>query len=144
MNIYTIGFSRKPARTFFELLRASGAERLVDVRLNNASQLAGFTKRTDLPYFLAELCAMDYSHELNLAPTKPMLDAYRKGASTWEEYERSFIDLLADRRIERTVPRDLVENSVLLCSEPGADRCHRRLVGEYLADCWEGVDVTHL
>jgi uncharacterized protein (DUF488 family) len=144
MNIYTIGFTRKPARRFFELLRSSGAARLVDVRLNNASQLAGFTKRTDLPYFLAELCAMDYSHELNLAPTKPMLDAYQKGASTWEEYERSFIDLLAERRIERTVPRDLLENSVLLCSEPAADRCHRRLVGEYLAGCWEDVDITHL
>jgi uncharacterized protein (DUF488 family) len=144
VNIYTIGFTRKSARTFFELLRESGAGRLVDVRLNNATQLAGFTKRSDLPYFLAELCAMGYAHELSLAPTRPMLDAYRKGASTWEEYERSFLHLLSERGIERTLPRGLVENSVLLCSEPASGRCHRRLVAEYLADHWEDVEITHL
>lgn len=144
MAIYTIGFTRKPAETFFGLLRESGAMRVVDVRLNNASQLAGFTKRGDLSYFLAELCYMDYLHELRLAPRKPMLDAFKDRTSTWDDYERSFLDLMAERRVEQTLPRELLEDSVLLCSEPAARHCHRRLVAEYLAEHWKGVDIVHL
>ncbi|HET7195816.1 MAG TPA: DUF488 domain-containing protein [Nocardioides sp.] len=144
MRIHTIGFTRTPARTFFELLRESGARRLVDIRLHNVTQLAGFTKRDDLEFFLAELCGMDYTHELRLAPTKPMLDAYQKGTVTWEQYERSFVDLMAERRIEETVPRALLDNSVLLCSEATARHCHRRLVAEYLADDWNDVQIAHL
>jgi uncharacterized protein (DUF488 family) len=144
VKIHTIGFARKPATTFFGLLRESGARRLIDVRLNNVSQLAGFTKRDDLPYFLAELCGMDYTHELRLAPTKPMLDAYQKRRVTWEEYERSFVDLMAERRVEETVPEDLLEGAVLLCSEATAEHCHRRLVAEYLAEHWDDVEISHL
>jgi uncharacterized protein (DUF488 family) len=144
VRIHTIGFAKKPARTFFGLLRECGARRLIDVRLSNASQLAGFTKRDDLEYFIAELCGMDYSHELRLAPTKPMLDAYRKGDVPWEVYERSFIDLMAERRVDQTVSRQLLDNSVLLCSEATAHHCHRRLVAEYLAEHWDHVEITHL
>ena len=144
MTIYTIGFTKNPAKEFFELLHASGAMRLIDVRLNNASQLAGFTKRDDLPFFLAELCDMDYLHELRLAPRKPMLDAYKKRTSTWADYERSFLDLMAQRRVEQTLPRELLEDAVLLCSEPTARHCHRRLVAEYLAEHWGDVEIAHL
>jgi uncharacterized protein (DUF488 family) len=145
VRIQTIGFAKKPARTFFGLLRECGARRLIDVRLSNASQLAGFTKRDDLEFFLAELCCgMDYSHELGLAPTKPMLNAYRRGDVTWEVYQRSFIDLMAERRVEQTVSRELLDNSVLLCSEATARHCHRRLVAEYLAEHWDDVAITHL
>jgi uncharacterized protein (DUF488 family) len=143
VTIYTIGFTRKPARTFFGQLRESGASRLVDVRLKNASQLAGFSKRDDLEYFLAELCDMDYVHELRLAPTKSMLDAYRRQGMDWEAYERSFIDLMAERRVEQSVPRELLDNAVLLCSEPTPRQCHRRLVAEYLAEHWD-VEISHL
>jgi uncharacterized protein (DUF488 family) len=144
VTTYTIGFSRKPARTFFEMLRDSGASRLVDVRLHNASQLAGFTKRDDLEYFLAELCDMDYVHELRLAPTKQLLDAYRKEAIGWEAYERSFRDLMAERQVEQAVPRGLLDNAVLLCSEPSPRHCHRRLVVEYLAEHWGDLAVADL
>ena len=144
MNIYTIGFTKKSASTFFGLLQKSGAERLVDVRLNNVSQLAGFAKRDDLKFFLAELCNMDYTHELRLAPTQEMLDNYKKRGSSWQEYERGFIDLMVERKIEATIPPSLLDNAVLLCSEAAPHNCHRRLVCEYLAEHWGDVVVTHL
>lgn len=144
MNIYTIGFTKKSANTFFGLLRKSGARRLVDVRLNNVSQLAGFAKRDDLKFFLAELCQMDYVHELRLAPTQGMLDDYKKHGSSWQEYERWFLDLMAERQIEATVPLELLDNAVLLCSEATPQNCHRRLVGDYLTTHWGDVAVIHL
>lgn len=144
MRLYTIGFTKKPARSFFSLLQKSGAGRLVDVRLNNVSQLAGFAKRDDLAYFIGELCSMDYKHELLLAPTKSMLDDYKKNGATWEQYERWFLDLITERRIEDRISPELLDNSVLLCSEATAHHCHRRLVAEYLADRWSGVTIEHL
>ena len=144
MNIYTIGFTKKSASTFFGLLQKSGAERLVDVRLNNVSQLAGFAKRDDLKFFLAELCNMDYTHELRLAPTQEMLDNYKKRGSSWQEYERWFIDLMVERKIEAIIPPSLLDNAVLLCSEATPHNCHRRLVSEYLAEHWGDVVVIHL
>lgn len=144
MKIYTIGFTKKPASTFFGLLRQSGAERLVDVRLNNVSQLAGFAKRDDLSYFLAEICGMGYHHELQLAPTKDMLDDYKKHGARWDDYERWFLDLIAERQIEDRVSPTLLDNSVLLCSEATAHHCHRRLVAEYLAERWGDVTIEHL
>ncbi len=144
MKIATIGFTRKPARRFFELLRQSGARRVVDVRLNNASQLAGFAKRDDLAYFLAELCAMDYVQLPDLAPTRELLDAYRKGRIDWAAYEARFIDLMRQRRIEETLPQEAVDGGCLLCSEDQPHHCHRRLVAEYLNAAWGDVEIEHL
>ena len=144
MNLYTIGFTKKSARTFFGLLQKSDAERLVDVRLNNVSQLAGFAKRDDLEYFLAEICGMDYSHELQLAPTQAMLDDYKKHGARWVDYERWYTDLITERRIEERISRDFLDKSVLLCSEPAEHHCHRRLVAEYLAQRWGDVIIEHL
>lgn len=144
MNIYTIGFTKKSAGVFFGLLRTSTAKRLIDVRLNNVSQLAGFAKRDDLKFFLAELCDMDYVHEQRLAPTQEMLDDYKKRGSSWQEYERSFIDLMAERKIEASISANLFNNAVLLCSEATPHNCHRRLVAEYVAEHWGDVTVTHL
>lgn len=115
------------------------------MRLQNTSQLAGFAKRDDLEYFLREICGADYRHLPELSPTKEILDAYKKNAMPWEEYETRFLELLRERRTETTVDRDLFEvPSVLLCSEPTAEHCHRRLVAEYLASHWGGVTVVHL
>jgi uncharacterized protein (DUF488 family) len=144
VNIYTIGFTKKPASAFFGLLRKSGARTLVDVRLNNVSQLAGFAKRDDLKYFLAELCDMDYVHDRRLAPTQTMLDDYRKRGATWSEYARQFLDLMAERQIESNLSPGKLDNSVLLCSEPEPRNCHRRLVTEYLAEHWDDVTIEHL
>ncbi|PSL52195.1 uncharacterized protein DUF488 [Saccharothrix carnea] len=144
MRIYTIGFTKKTAQRFFSLLRGSGATTLVDVRLNNVSQLAGFAKRDDLAYFVRELCGMSYAHRPELAPTQPMLDDYKKHGSDWAAYEGRFLDLMRQRGVEDTVPRDLVDNAVLLCSEDKPHHCHRRLVAEYLAQRWGDVTVEHL
>src|SRR5436305_10132569 len=105
MTVYTIGFTRKSAAEFFGLLRGAGVRRLIDVRLNNLSQLAGFTKRDDLAFFVKELCGADYVHEPRLAPTQDMLDAYKKAKGDWAEYERQFLGLMAARKIETTLDR---------------------------------------
>jgi uncharacterized protein (DUF488 family) len=144
MKLFTIGFTKKPARRFFELLRKSGAKRIVDVRLNNVSQLAGFAKKDDLAYFAKEICGMDYVHLPVLAPTQEMLDQYKKQRGDWSAYERQFLDLMKQRRIEETVPREAVADGCLLCSEDKPHHCHRRLVAEYLKQHWGDVDVAHL
>ena len=116
MKIYTIGFTKIAASGFFNLLRKSGAKRLVDVRLNNVSQLAGFAKKNDLEYFLNNICDMDYVHLPALAPTKEMLDGYRNQHHDWDRYQREFLALMQDRRIEKTIPKRTIANACLLCS----------------------------
>lgn len=144
MNIFTIGFAGKSAERFFALLREAGAGRVVDVRLNNRSQLAGFAKRGDLAYFLDALCGIDYVHLPALAPTPDMLAAYRKRRLSWSGYAAAFRDLMDERRIEYLIPREVIAEGCLLCSEDSPDRCHRRLVAEYLADRWGDVGIRHL
>jgi len=144
MKIFTIGFTKKTARRFFDLLRAAGSMRIVDVRLNNVSQLAGFAKRDDLAYFADTICGMEYSHVPKLAPTQEMLDRYKKLGGEWTAYEQEFLDLMRQRRIEETIPKELLAGGCLLCSEDKPHRCHRRLVAEYLQKRWDDVEVVHL
>ncbi len=126
-------------------MKDTGIKRLLDVRLNNASQLAGFARRADLPFFLKELCGAEYIHEPRLAPTREILDAYRNGSGGWPAYERDFLELLRERRIEETLNRNLFDvPTVLLCSEAEPDHCHRRLVLEYLDRQWGGIRAVHL
>jgi uncharacterized protein (DUF488 family) len=145
MKIFTIGFTKKSAEEFFEALRKAGVARLVDIRLNNTSQLAGFTKRDDLQYFTRAICGIDYAHLPELAPTEDILKAYRADKkSVWPDFERQFKKLIHDRHIEKAVPRHLIDSGCLLCSEEKPDHCHRRLVAEYFAAHWSGVKITHL
>jgi uncharacterized protein (DUF488 family) len=145
MEVFTIGFTKKNAAEFFGLLRRNGIKRLVDVRLNNVSQLAGFTKREDLQFFLGEICGADYVHEPLLAPTQEMLDAYKKKKGSWQAYEKEFLDLMAQRKIEERIDRSLFAiPAVLLCSEPTPENCHRRLVVEYLQTKWGDLNCKHL
>ncbi len=144
MRVFTIGFTKKSAKQFFESVKSSGAKRVLDVRLNNSSQLAGFTKRDDLEYFLEALCKMDYLHVPELAPTQDMLDGYKAREVDWAEYERQFTALMAERKVEEKVAREVLEDAVLLCSEPKPDKCHRRLVGEYFQRAWGNMELTHL
>jgi uncharacterized protein (DUF488 family) len=145
MSVYTIGFTQKNAERFFTLLRNSNAKCLVDVRLNNVSQLAGFAKRDDLKFFLRELCGADYLHAPLLAPEEAALKAYKNKEMVWSEYESRFLDLMERRSIEtRFAPQDL-EGACLLCSEHQPHQCHRRLVAEYLNAHWGGnLEVRHL
>jgi uncharacterized protein (DUF488 family) len=144
MRVLTIGFTKKSADAFFTALRDSGARRVVDVRLNNVSQLAGFSKREDLRYFLCEIGGMDYVHLPELAPTQDLLDAYRKSKGDWETYERGFIGLMHSRHIEDTLSREVVDGGCLLCSEDKPHHCHRRLVAEYLSSRWGDLEIVHL
>lgn len=122
-----------------------GIRRLLDVRLNNSSQLAGFSKRDDLAYFLRELCHAEYIHEPLLAPTQEMLDEYKKRKGSWAEYEQRFLALMGERRIEERISRSLFDTpTVLLCSEATAEHCHRRLVLEYLQSKWGRLTSIHL
>lgn len=145
IDIYTIGFTKKKAEYFFEKLKKAGVKRIVDVRLNNVSQLAGFAKKDDLIYFLKQLGDMDYCHFPELAPTKDMLDAYKKNKGDWATYERKFIELMEQRHIEDKIPKEVLNEGCLLCSEDKPHYCHRRLVAEYLNNKWdEEVEIRHL
>jgi uncharacterized protein (DUF488 family) len=145
VEIYTIGFTRKSAEEFFGVLNEHGIQQLLDIRLNNTSQLAAFAKRDDLAFFLRELCDVDYRHEPLLAPTQELLTGYRKNTITWEEYEEIFNQLMVERQIARSLDRGIFERkTVLLCSEATADECHRRLVAEFLQDNWGDVQIVHL
>jgi uncharacterized protein (DUF488 family) len=145
MEIYSIGFTQKTAEQFFSLLNSAGIRRLLDVRLNNISQLAGFAKRQDLEFFLKEICQAEYRHEPLLAPSPDILDSYKKKKMSWPEYESKFLALLAERKVEEALDRSLFSiPTVLLCSEPTADRCHRRLVLDYLEEKWRDLQAIHL
>ena len=145
MEIYSIGFTQKSASQFFDTLKAHGIERLLDVRLNNTSQLAGFAKQADLAYFLREICGAEYEHEPLLAPTQEMLDTYKKKKGDWDTYTQAYLDLIRTRKVELHLPRETFERkTVLLCSEPTAEHCHRRLALEYLQQHWGDVIIRHL
>jgi uncharacterized protein (DUF488 family) len=145
VEVYSVGFTHKTASQFFESLRGVGIRRLVDVRLNNSSQLAGFSKRDDLQYFLHEILGAEYLHEPLLAPTQEILDTYKKRKGNWDAYEREFVALMRERQIEERLDRHLFEvPTVLLCSEATAEHCHRRLVLDYLQARWGDLTSTHL
>ena len=145
MKIFTIGFTKKSAETFFTRLQKSGAKRLVDVRLNNVSQLAGFAKRDDLRYFTKQLCGIEYLHLTALAPTANILDPYKKAKNgDWNLYESQFLDLMKARRIEETISPEMIDGGCLLCSEEKPHHCHRRLVAEYLKEKWGDVEIEHI
>ena len=145
MQLFTIGFTQKPARKFFSLLKDAGVERLIDIRLNPGGQLAGFAKQGDLAYFLSEIVDCEYHHEVNLAPTAPILSDYRENHD-WPEYVRRFEALMDERGVPESLDRKLFteRRCCLLCSEATPDHCHRRLVAERLARCWSDVEVVHL
>ncbi len=142
--VHTIGFTKKNAEKFFSLLRSSGARRIVDVRLNNSSQLAAYSKRDDLTFFLREILGMEYLHLPELAPTKDILDAYKKNKGDWSVYEPAFLELMKKREIEKRINPDVIKGGCLLCSEDTPHHCHRRLVAEYLQEHWGEFDIEHL
>jgi uncharacterized protein (DUF488 family) len=144
MRICTIGFTRKSAEEFFCRLRKSGVKRVVDVRLNNVSQLAGFSKKGDLEFFLRAILGIEYVHLPILAPTPQILDEFKKSKGDWRAYEARFIELMRSRQVENRLSRKVLDQSCLLCSEDKPSRCHRRLVVEYLANAWGNVRVEHL
>jgi len=144
IKLYTIGFTKKNAKTFFSKLRNAGVTKLIDIRLNNVSQLAGFAKRDDLIFFLKELCNCDYTHMPDLAPTKEILDSYKKKQIDWNEYVRHFTRLIKERNIESKITAEELNNTCFLCSEPTPEQCHRRLISEYLKEHFGNIEIKHL
>ncbi|NUM54280.1 MAG: DUF488 domain-containing protein [Candidatus Hydrogenedentes bacterium] len=144
MKLFTIGFTKKSAEEFFSRLQHAGVRRIVDIRLNNTSQLAGFAKADDLKYFLKAVANIDYVHVPELCPTQDILDAFKKNKGDWADYERDFNRLIEERRISETVSRELLDGGCLLCSEDTPEHCHRRLVAEHLHAHWGGVEIVHL
>jgi|ERR1035441_106916 uncharacterized protein (DUF488 family) len=145
MEICSIGFTQKSADEFFGTLKANGIERLLDVRLSNTSQLAGFAKRDDLAYFLKEICGAVYEHEPLLAPSQEMFDAYKKRKGSWDDLARSYVALIRSGHIEKILNLESFnKKTVLLCSEATAEHCHRRLALEYLQKHWKGIAILHL
>ena len=144
VNLFTIGFTQKSAETFFTTLKQAGVRRIIDTRLNNVSQLAGFAKKNDLQYFLKTIADIEYLHILDLAPTKDILDEYKKNKGDWSIYEQKFLHLIETRKIEKKVTPEQLDGACLLCSEATPHHCHRRLVAEYLNGKWGNVKICHL
>ncbi len=143
MKLFTIGFTKTSAENFFDRLKKSGVKKIIDVRLNNISQLSGFAKAKDLKYFSKEIANIDYEHNLDFAPTKELLSLYRNKEINWEEYEKIFNQLMKDRAVEKLNNQNL-ENACLLCSEDKPHFCHRRLIAEYLKEKWNDLKIIHL
>jgi uncharacterized protein (DUF488 family) len=145
IGVSTIGFTQTTAEGFFERLVQARVRKIIDVRLHNTSQLAGFAKADDLAYFLKRIGGIDYVHEPLLAPTEEMFKAFKKEKGDWDVFQRSFLELMADRRIEARLRPESLQGSCLLCSEATPHHCHRRLVCEYLNERWGGgLSVNHL
>jgi uncharacterized protein (DUF488 family) len=144
VRLFTIGFTKTTAESFFARLANAGVKKVIDVQLNNVSQLAGFAKKDDLRYFLKVICHIEYEHRAELTPTQEMLDEYKKRRGAWATYEERFLDLMAQRKVEETIARSAVDQACLLCSEAKPDHCHRRLVAEYWKKKWGDLEIIHL
>ena len=131
ITLYTIGFTKKNAQKFFELLKNAGVRKLVDIRINNASQLAGFAKGTDLKFFMKAICNAEYDHITDLAPTKELLKNYQDKVIDWNGYTVVFKKILQDRHIAERFNVENFDNCCFLCTEDTPEQCHRRLVAEF-------------
>jgi uncharacterized protein (DUF488 family) len=144
IKLYTIGFTGKPAEKFFNLLRNAGVKKVVDTRINNVSQLAGFAKGTDLKFFVGEIGNMSYEHNIDFAPTKELLAKYRDKKMNWQEYEVAYLNLLDMRKVAQKTDIEKLHENCLLCSEHTPEKCHRRLLAEYLQHVKNDIEIIHL
>jgi len=144
MKLFTIGFTKKSAEDFFEILKKNRVKRLIDIRLNTKSQLAGFAKQNDLKYFLEQIGNIEYQYMANLAPTKELLVGYQEKRVSWDQYEKEYIAILDKREILSSIDYSIFENACFLCSESVAKQCHRRLAAEYIAKANKAIEIIHL
>jgi len=143
MNLYTIGFSQKSAEEFFNILESNNVIRLIDIRLNNKSQLAGFTNVKHLPYFL-RIHGIEYLYRSDFAPSKELLNGYKNKSISWQGYEIEYSKIIIQRNLIDKIDWNIFKDSVLLCSEPKAEQCHRRLLAEHLAQKKSDIKIKHL
>ena len=143
MTLYTIGFTKRSAENFFETLKSAGVRKLIDIRINKTSQLAGFANSGDLPYFLKVSSSITYESVENLAPTKDLLNSYRSKKITWDDFEDLYLNQIKSSNALDTLNPSHFKNACLLCSEHTAEKCHRRLLAEELEKLW-GIRIVHL
>ena len=143
-KLYTIGFTKKSAEIFFNTLIDHKVRKVIDTRINNESQLAGFAKNKDLKYFLKHIGNIEYFHEVKYAPTKELLDKYRKKEINWEDYTKEYLALIENRKITNGLTKEDLEGCCLLCSEDKPDKCHRRLLAEYLRKRFPSLEIIHI
>lgn len=145
-NLYTIGFTKKSAEEFFTLLEKNNVQTLIDVRLNNTSQLAAFSKFPDIEFFLKKISNIEYKHEVLFAPEESTLSRYKKKEIDWNEYVSEFNDTMKSRSIREYIKGkyDMSRTLCLLCSEPTPEQCHRRLIAEIFAEVFPGVNIIHI
>lgn len=146
MYLFTVGFTKKSAEQFFELIMKNEIEIVIDIRLNNQSQLAGFTKGRDLEYFLKKICHCKYEHNLLFAPTKEVLKKYKDKKITWDDYVVQYNDLITIRNMIEVFWKkySMYERVLLLCSEQTPEHCHRRLLAEKLGGSCHNLLIVHL
>jgi uncharacterized protein (DUF488 family) len=144
MKIFTIGFTGKSAEDFFTLIKKSGAKKLIDIRINRNSQLAGFAKERDLEFLLSELTGVSYQVNEELAPTKEMLARYRDKKTNWDQYSQDYKALIADRSVLKNLDEKYFEDSILLCSENEPEKCHRTLLANLLKKMFPDLEIIHL
>lgn len=146
-KLYTIGFTKKSAQRFFELLEMNNVNTIIDIRLNNTSQLSGFAKYPDIKFFLKRISNIDYLHDLNFSPTEDILKNYKKKIYTWQDYVKHFENLMIEREIEKHIINSYSDcfekNYCLLCSEDTHENCHRSLVATRFIRLF-GVELKHL
>lgn len=142
---FTIGFTQTTAESFFARLQKAGVKKIIDVRLNNTSQLSAFAKASDLSFFLKKIADIEYTHEPILAPTSDLLNAYKKNKGDWKVYADGFLNLMQLRKIEKKFDKKFFYRACLLCSESTPHFCHRRLICDYLSREWgDFVHIKHL
>lgn len=144
IKIYTIGFTGKTAEKFFALLNNAGVKKIVDTRINNVSQLSGFAKGSDLKFFAKEICNMSYEHIIDFAPSKELFKRYRDKEMSWPEFEIEYLNLLDLRKIAQKIELEKLHKNCLLCSEHTPEKCHRRLLAEYINQVKGNVEIIHL
>lgn len=144
IKLFTIGFTEKPAEKFFNLMKDAGVRNIIDTRINNISQLSGFAKGADLKFFAKAIGGISYEHNIDFAPTKELLSKYRKDEMSWMEYEQAYLNLLDIRKISKKINFDKLHENCLLCSEHTPEKCHRRLLAEYLKQSRNDIEIIHL
>jgi uncharacterized protein (DUF488 family) len=144
IKLYTIGFTEKSAEQFFTLLKKAKVKKILDIRISNMSQLAGFTKGTDLEYFAKEIGNMTYEHNIDLAPTKELMTSYRGKLISQPEFEKRYLKLLDSRKVKQKIDIEKLNNTCLLCSEHMPEYCHRKVLAEYLFKMNNNIKIIHL
>lgn len=147
MKVYTIGYTGKTAEEFFSILMDKKVRFMVDIRLNNTSQLAGYTKKGDLPYFLDKIAGIEYRHDLRFSPTKELFAGYKDGVLNWEAYEAEYQNIIQDRNLQNVITQEYLEKLdglCLLCSEATATHCHRSLVADLIGEIASEVEIMHI